>query len=324
MLTTRTHRTQTHSNRTLRNALLALGVASTLFAVPSVQAQRDSLPAGYRSSSSYRSSLAKPLGHPGRALGHQQQRRQSYGYGNGRGNGHGNGHGYGNDRDHGNGYGFRFDWSSNRSGWSLGHSSSRNSRYGQSDRGICNTQVITCRPLARCGLESCHTCHPLSHNQREVDFSFDRMLENGWAAIARCDFEEAREIFKYLNVRDDCDPRPLIGLAIARGSESWEGLSARTMRKAIDLDVKAIFEQPCSSQVRRHVISLLDHFEKQLRYGCREADDLFMVAALKTMLGDLRGADAALHEAIEVGDCSISARKLMKALHAKLRCVRAY
>ncbi|MCZ6837161.1 MAG: hypothetical protein O7G85_15405, partial [Planctomycetota bacterium] len=204
-------------------------------------------------------------------------------------------------------------------GWDQGQVSDIRRQGVRGEQGYCDTQVITCRPLARCGLETCQTCQSLTHDQRDAGL-FDRMLIQGWFSIANCDYEEARETFKILRHENPSDPRPKIGLAIAQGLTSWEGLSARTMRKAVDLAPGILLEMPYSGAIQAKLRELLCKLKKRMKYDCANPDVLFMVGAIKTMLGDIEGADRAIHEAIEAGDCSISAKKLLDTLHRKQRC----
>ncbi|MCZ6836619.1 MAG: hypothetical protein O7G85_12655, partial [Planctomycetota bacterium] len=107
------------SNRLLKQATLGLGVASTLLILNPVQAQRNSLPAGYRAPSSYVQAAQT------QAFKHQVRQNQ------------GQGHAYGRQRQ-------QSRWNQGQpAGWDQGQGSDIRGQGGRGGQGYCGTQVIT-------------------------------------------------------------------------------------------------------------------------------------------------------------------------------------
>ncbi|MCC6907749.1 MAG: hypothetical protein IT430_07400 [Phycisphaerales bacterium] len=117
-----------------------------------------------------------------------------------------------------------------------------------------------------------------------------------------------------------CEPVPRIGYSIACGRlEHWREAES-SMRRAVELDVKA-FDAICvDSDLRREIRCLLDQYESQLRHCSTEADVHFMIASLQSLLGNWNAALCSIENAQRFGDCSVSARELECFIESHLKC----
>lgn len=143
-------------------------------------------------------------------------------------------------------------------------------------------------------------------------------MSTGWDEIAYGHYKDAREIFNCLIDEDPYDPRSHLGLSIAQGLRGKEKTATREMRHAVEMDPKSLSAISCDGDLRRRVKELLYEFEHRLRHDCDDEDDWFMVASLKTILGDTHGAHYAIMDAIRYGDCSQAAYKLKDCLEHTL------
>lgn len=114
------------------------------------------------------------------------------------------------------------------------------------------------------------------------------------------------------------EPVPRIGYAIASARLEHFREAERSMRRAVELDVRA-FDAICvDSALRREIRCVIDDYERMLRRSHCDADVHFMLAAFQTLLGAYEQAQCSIESARRNGDCSASARLLERHIESKL------
>lgn len=141
---------------------------------------------------------------------------------------------------------------------------------------------------------------------------------DAWCDLADGRYLRAKHEFLDLIECRPCEPVPRIGYAIASGRlEHWRE-AQRSMRRAVELDVKAFDALCVDLELKREIRCLIDEYECLLRHNHCDPDVYFMLASLKTLLGDYDGALCAIENAQRYGDCSASARLLKCHIESKL------
>jgi hypothetical protein len=170
---------------------------------------------------------------------------------------------------------------------------------------------------APCARDVCAVCRPSKHRPHHPHFGYERRLHHAWDAIAGGDYRDAKQAFIRLIKADPDDPRPRIGVSLAQGLRGYDGKSIRAMRRAVALRPRALEAVPCSGPLKVRVDRLLRTLENRVWRKRNNADDLFMIAALRTIGGDARGAWVAVCDAIAHGDRSPAAAKLRDHLRRR-------
>lgn len=145
----------------------------------------------------------------------------------------------------------------------------------------------------------------------------------GLDSSAWCDLTSGRYLrakHGFLDLIDcrPCEPVPRIGYAIAAARLEHFREAERSMRRAVELDVRALDAICVDSALRREIRCVIDQYERLLRRSHCDADVHFMLAAFQTLLGCYEQAQCAIENARRYGDCSASARILERHIESKL------
>lgn len=111
----------------------------------------------------------------------------------------------------------------------------------------------------------------------------------------------------------DCEPyAPVlrIGYSVATGRLEHYREAVRSMRRAVSLNPESLLAVREHCDLRDEARCLLDQYMELIRCECPDPDDLFMAAALESILGNWGRADRLICEAQALGDRSASTRDL--------------
>lgn len=157
-----------------------------------------------------------------------------------------------------------------------------------------------------------------AHDRRPVQHdSFYGLTSRGWDDLRYGDYLTAKRRF-----RDEIDSNPYapvleIGYSMATGRLEHYRESIRSMRRAVNLDVTALIAVRENCDLRREAEYLLDQYREVVRYDSRDADALFMSAALESILGNWKSADRLIDDAARIGDYSSSTRELHRFIESR-------
>ncbi len=112
---------------------------------------------------------------------------------------------------------------------------------------------------------------------------------------------------------------PRIGYAITTGLLDRDSAAVDAMRRALIDDPEAVRWVPDDPQMREQILILLDVYVDRAREDFGDIDALFMVAALRFMLGETADAYFAIDTAIINGDEDASAFNLKAMINRDLQ-----
>lgn len=134
--------------------------------------------------------------------------------------------------------------------------------------------------------------------------------------------DDAVNAFHCLAEEEPYDGLTLIGYSIVAAGIGDFDRATSIMRHAVRVDREALRHVPADARIDDAIIDLIGNFAQVVQIPGREADGLFMVAALRTILPDPAAAHFAVSQAIEHGDEDASAHELRdlltKMLHEEL------
>ena len=110
----------------------------------------------------------------------------------------------------------------------------------------------------------------------------------------------------------------MIGFALSAAQLDLPEIAVETMREAMRVDPEALHYVPDDDRLAQEISVLVQYYEDRARHIYGDVDALFMVAALRYMLGEVPAADYALDVAITLGDADVSTFKLQAIIASAL------
>ncbi|MCZ6493071.1 MAG: hypothetical protein O6933_03230 [Planctomycetota bacterium] len=135
-------------------------------------------------------------------------------------------------------------------------------------------------------------------------------LAEAWELLAEGRAAAAHDAFDCLSQALPNDGLPMIGFALSAAQLDLPEIAVETMREAMRVDPEALHYVPDDDRLAQEVSDRVQYYEDRARHTYGDVDALFMVAALRYMLGELPAADYALDVAITLGDVEVSTVKL--------------
>lgn len=135
-----------------------------------------------------------------------------------------------------------------------------------------------------------------------------------WELIAAQRLDEALETFVCLAREYHYDGLPHVGYALANALLGADESAIAIMRHAVQIDAESLQYVPADERIDQQIVDVLGFYTELSRHPGRESDGLFMIAALRTILGDHGGAYFAITEAGRHGNADHAA----SALHTML------
>jgi len=130
--------------------------------------------------------------------------------------------------------------------------------------------------------------------------------DRGWSLLAAARPSEALFIF---NQQAQSDPQkgiPKVGYALASTQLGDLARGIWAMRRAIRIDPESLHYVLIDDRLRPEIQKLIPRYEQVLSSSPKSMDAAFMLASIHYLLGDLKAAQAAIHD----GDHSASAVNL--------------
>jgi len=131
----------------------------------------------------------------------------------------------------------------------------------------------------------------------------------GWSLLAEGHDESALTYFATAAQSHPRNSIPKVGYALSAAGSGNLSRGIWAMRRAARIDPEGMRYLQLSDAHAGRVRHLLGQYQSRIE-DSHYADDAFMVAALKYLLGELNGANAALTLATQYGDTSASTRNL--------------
>lgn len=143
-------------------------------------------------------------------------------------------------------------------------------------------------------------------------------LAEAWELLAERRAAAAHDAFDCLSQALPNDGLPMIGFALSAAQLDLPEIAVETMREAMRVDPEALHYVPDDDRLAQEVSDRVQYYEDRARHTYGDVDALFMVAALRYMLGELPAADYALDVAITLGDVEVSTFKLKAIIESAL------
>ncbi len=140
-----------------------------------------------------------------------------------------------------------------------------------------------------------------------------------WYVLADESPATALAAFGCLAKQHPGDGLTLIGLALAEALAGSDQSAVSAMRHAVRNDPRALLLVPQDEDLDERLFLLLGHYTELAAMPEWRVDGAFMLASLRTAVGDLAGAHFAINEAINRGDQHPAAMELRDLLSRKLQ-----
>lgn len=127
-------------------------------------------------------------------------------------------------------------------------------------------------------------------------------LDDAWVLLADGYLNEARDAFFAVGEVFPFEGEPQVGYAIAVGLLGDDEAAIFAMRKALRDDPEALYEVPENLALEGHLRVLMSRYEDGARGADTDRDALFMVGAIRFLLGEEAVGYFAISEAVEAGD----------------------
>ncbi len=137
-----------------------------------------------------------------------------------------------------------------------------------------------------------------------------------WALLADGYAAAAYEAFECLAQAVPDDGYLLVGFALAAAAVHEHDLAVTTLRTAMRVDPVSLLDVPGDHRLNRLLADAADHYDARARGGYGDVDALFMVAALRYLLGEDAAAHYSIEVAITIGDKDASTRNLKGLIEA--------
>jgi hypothetical protein len=137
-----------------------------------------------------------------------------------------------------------------------------------------------------------------------------------WALLADGHAVAAYELFECLSRAVPDDGYLLVGLAIAAASVGEDDLAVNALRTAMRTDPVSLLDVPAGDPVDALLAAAADRYDARARGGYGDVDALFMVAAMRYLLGEDHAAHYAIEVAVTLGDDDTSTRNLKGLIEA--------
>jgi hypothetical protein len=140
-------------------------------------------------------------------------------------------------------------------------------------------------------------------------------MEQAWDLLARRFRDEALDAFLCHIDENPDDGLPRLGYAIAAALLGEED-AITAMRDVMRLDPEAMLYVPDDPRLNEQLEPLARGFDRRARESLRDLDALFMVAALRFLLGEFNEAHFAVDVGIALGDADPAALNLQALIEA--------
>ena len=137
-----------------------------------------------------------------------------------------------------------------------------------------------------------------------------------WALLTDGQAVAAHRAFECLSPAVPDDGYLLVGLAISAAAIGEHDHAVTAMRTAMRVDPVALLEVPGSDRLDVLLSDTADHYDARARAGYGDVDALFMVAALRYLLGQHHIAHYAIEIAVTLGDVDPSTHNLKGLIEA--------
>jgi hypothetical protein len=144
-------------------------------------------------------------------------------------------------------------------------------------------------------------------------------IDDAWSHLRDGYIEASHAMFSELVYALPYEGAPRIGYAITTGLLGRDSAAVDAMRRALIDDPEAVRWVPDDPQMREQILILLDVHVDRAREDFGDIDALFMVAALRFMLGETADAYFAIDTAIINGDEDASAFNLKAMINRDLQ-----
>ncbi len=137
-----------------------------------------------------------------------------------------------------------------------------------------------------------------------------------WALLADGQAAAAYLAFECLSPAVADDGYLLIGLALSAAAVDEHDLAVTALRTAMRVDPISLLDVPGGDRLDVLLADMADHYHARARTGYGDVDALFMVAALRYLLGQDAIAHYAIEIAITLDDVDASTRNLKGLIEA--------
>ncbi len=144
-------------------------------------------------------------------------------------------------------------------------------------------------------------------------------IDDAWAHLRDGYIEASLAMFSELVYALPYEGAPRIGYAITTGLLDRDSAAMDAMRRALIDEPEALRWVPDDPQMREQILILLGVYADRAREDLGDVDALFMVAALRFMLGEAADAYFAVDTAIINGDEDASAVNLKALINRDLQ-----
>ena len=153
-------------------------------------------------------------------------------------------------------------------------------------------------------------------NTRVYSTTRSTTYADGWAYLCEDDLRarEAIDAFATEAQRHPGRGLPRIGYAISQALAGNEDKAVWAMRRALACEPESLKEVDADPALRRRINELAAKYDRRVREGFSRSDDLFMLAALRTIQGEYAAAYKVIRAAIERGDTEPTTRALRKLI----------
>lgn len=141
-------------------------------------------------------------------------------------------------------------------------------------------------------------------------------VAEAWTLLADGLTAAAYEAFECLAMTVPADGSLLVGLALSAAFAGEHDLAVTALRAAMRNDPVSLLDVPVSDPIDALLAAAADHYDARARGSYGDADALFMVAALRYLLGQDHAAHYAIEVAVTVGDDDDSTGNLKGLIEA--------
>ena len=143
----------------------------------------------------------------------------------------------------------------------------------------------------------------------ERKYMYSRSTE-GWQFLSQGQSREARYFFGLQAESNPSDGVPKLGYALAAALSGDFNRAEWAMRRAFSISPESLQDVKFSGALRKELYSVMTYYEKRVAAPDNNANDAFMLAALKYIDHDEGIAMEYIEQAIDQGDLTTSATKL--------------
>jgi hypothetical protein len=144
-------------------------------------------------------------------------------------------------------------------------------------------------------------------------------IDEAWGLLGSDTPEAAYDAFACLAAVLPGRGSPLVGLSLAAAALGRDDEAVQTMRSAVEIDARGLDLLPDTEGMNVLLSALVERYEADARRSYGDLEALFMVSALRYLLGEIPAAHYAIDVGITLGDDSRSALALRAFIEELLR-----